>query len=57
LKELKLNERWSRQKKQGKEDKFMKMVKRNKTEKPLEKFHLNAVIERSIIYTNKKQVK
>ena len=54
LKELKQKERLARQKEQGKEDKFMMMITKNKTKKPLEKYHLNAIIKRSILYTNAK---
>ncbi len=54
LKELKLNERLNRQKEQGKEDKFMMMITKNKNKKNLEKYHLNAIIKRSILYTNTK---
>jgi len=54
LKELNLNERLNRQKEQGKEDKFMMMITKNKNKKNLEKYHLNAIIKRSILYTNTK---
>ena len=52
--ELKSNEKTSREIKEGKEDKFMMMISKNKTKKPLEKFHLTAVMKRSITYTHKK---
>ena len=48
LKELNLNERLNRQKEQGKEDKFMMMITKNKNKKNLDKYHLNAIIKRSI---------
>ncbi len=51
--ELKTNERTTREKKEGKEDKFMMLMSKNKTKKPLEKFHLTAVIKRAIIYDKK----
>ena len=54
MKELNLNERLNRQKEQGKEDKFMMMITKNKNKKNLEKYHLNAIIKRSILYTNTK---
>jgi hypothetical protein len=40
--------------KEGKEDKFTMMISKNKTIKPFEKFHLTAVMKRTITYTNKK---
>ena len=52
--ELKTNEKTTREKKEGKEDKFMMIMSKNKIKKPLEKFHLAAVIKRTITYTNKK---
>ena len=52
--ELKTNEKTTREKKEGKEDKFMMIMNKNKIKKPLEKFHLTAVIKRTITYTNKK---
>ena len=52
--ELKTNERTTREKKEGKEDKFMMLMSKNKTKKSLEKFHLTAIIKRTITYTNKK---
>ena len=51
--ELKTNERTTREKKEGKEDKFMMLMKKNKTKKSLEKFHLTAIIKRTIIYDKK----
>ena len=55
--ELKTNEKTSREIKEGKEDKFMTLMIRNKNKKPLEKFHLTAVLKRTITYTNKKSGK
>ncbi len=53
--ELKTNEKTSQEIKEGKEDKFMMMIKsKTKTIKPLEKFHLTAIIKRTIHYTDKK---
>jgi 1,2-phenylacetyl-CoA epoxidase PaaB subunit len=52
--ELKSNEKTSREIKEGKEDKFMMMIRHKKTKKPLEKFHLTAIIDRSINYPDKK---
>ena len=52
--ELKTNERTTREKKEGKEDKFMTLMSKNKNKKTLEKFHLTAIIKRTITYTNKK---
>ena len=52
--ELKSNEKTKREINEGKEDKFMMMISKNKTKKPLEKFHLTAVLKRTITYTNKK---
>jgi len=51
--ELKTNERTTREKKEGKEDKFMMLMSKKKTKKPLEKFHLTAVIKRTIMYDKK----
>ncbi len=50
---MKSNEKSSREIKEGKEDKFMMMISRNKTKKPLEKFHLTAIMKRTITYTHK----
>ena len=55
--ELKSNEKTSREIKEGKEDKFMMMISKNKTKKPLEKFHITAIMKRTITYTNKKSGK
>jgi len=55
--ELKTNERTTREKKEGKEDKFMMLMSKNKNKKSLEKFHLTAIIKRTITYTNKKNGK
>ena len=53
--EMKSNEKTSREIKEGKEDKFMMMIKsKTKTQKPLEKFHLTAIIKRTIHYHDKK---
>ncbi len=55
--EMKTNEKTSREIKEGKEDKFMMMIRStNKTKKPLEKFHITAIIKRTIHYHDKKQV-
>ncbi len=51
---MKSNEKTSREIKEGKENKFMMMISKNKTKKPLEKFHLAAIMKRTITYTNKK---
>ena len=52
---MKSNEKTSREIKEGKEDKFMMMIRsKNKTQKPLEKFHITAIIKRTITYTHKK---
>ena len=51
--ELKTNEKTTREKKEGKEDKFMMLMSKTKTKKPLEKFHLTAIMKRTITYTNK----
>ena len=56
--ELKSNVKTTREINEGKEDKFMMMIhSKNTTKKPLEKFHLTAIMKRTITYTNKKQVK
>ena len=55
--ELKSNEKTSREIKEGNEDKFMMMISKNKTKKPLEKFHITAIMKRTITYTNKKSGK
>ncbi len=52
--ELKTNEKSSREIKKGKEDKFMMLMSKNKTKKPLEKFHLTAIMKRTTTYTHKK---
>jgi hypothetical protein len=52
---LKSNEENSREIKEGKEDKFMVMISKNKTKKPLEKFHLTAIMKRTITYTTRKK--
>jgi hypothetical protein len=39
---------------EGKEDKFMMMIRNKKTKKSREKFHLTAIIDRSINYPDKK---
>jgi hypothetical protein len=53
--ELKSNVKTTREINEGKEDKFMMMIhSKNKTKKPLEKFHLTAIMKRTITYTNKK---
>jgi len=52
--ELKSNEKTSREIKEGKEDKFMMMIRHKKTKKTLEKFHLTAIIDRIIHYSDKK---
>ena len=49
--ELKTNERTTREKKEGKEDKFMTLMRKNKNKKSLEKFHLTAIIKRTLTYT------
>jgi hypothetical protein len=54
--ELKTNERTTREKDEGKEDKFMMIMSKNKTKILLEKFHLTPIIERSVTYANKKLV-
>ncbi len=54
--ELKTNDKTTREKKEGKEDKFMTLMSKNKNKKTLEKFHLTAIIKRTITYTNKKMV-
>jgi 1,2-phenylacetyl-CoA epoxidase PaaB subunit len=54
--EMKSNEKTSREIKEGKEDKFMMMIK-SKSKKSLEKFHITAIIKRTITYTHQKQVK
>ena len=46
--ELKTNEKTSREIKEGKEDKFMTLMSKNKNKKSLEKFHLTAVLKRTI---------
>ena len=52
---MKTNEKTSREIKEGKEDKFMMMIKsKNKTKKPLEKFHLTAILDRIMHYHDKK---
>ena len=53
--ELKSNVKTTREINEGKEDKFMMMIhSKNKTKKPLEKFHLTAIMKRTITYTHKK---
>jgi hypothetical protein len=47
---MKSNEKTKREINEGKEDKFMMMIRQNKTKKQLEKFHLTAIIDRSIHY-------
>jgi hypothetical protein len=44
------------EKSEGKEDKFMTLISRNKTKNPLEKFHLTAIIDRINHYPDIKQV-
>jgi hypothetical protein len=51
--EFKTNEKSSRETKEGQEDKFMMMIRHKKTNKTLEKFHLTAIIDRSIRYPDK----
>jgi 1,2-phenylacetyl-CoA epoxidase PaaB subunit len=51
--ELKTDEKTTRETKEGKEDKFMMMIRHKKTKKTLEKFHLTAIIDRSIHYADK----
>ena len=51
--ELKTNEKTTRETKEGKEDKFLMMIRHKKTNKTLEKFHLTAIIDRSIHYADK----
>jgi len=51
--ELKTNEKTTRETKEGKEDKFLMMIRHKKTKKTLEKFHLTAIIDRSIHYADK----
>ena len=52
--EMKSNEKTSREIKEGKEDKFMMMIRsKTKTKKPLKKFHITAIIKRSIHYDKK----
>ncbi len=49
FKELKTNEKTKRETNEGKEDKFMMMIRsKNKTKKPLKKFHLTAIMKRTI---------
>ena len=52
--ELKTHERTKREIKQGNEDKFMTMIRKQKTKKKMDKYHLTAVIKRSIQYYDKK---
>jgi hypothetical protein len=52
--ELKNKQKIKREKNKGTEDKFMMMIRHKKTKKPLEKFHLTAIIDRSIHYPDKK---
>ncbi len=51
---MKSNEKTSREINEGKKDKFMMIIRHKKTKKPLEKFHLIAIINRSINYPDKK---
>jgi hypothetical protein len=53
--EMKSNEKIKREKKEGKEDKFMMMIRsKNKNKKPLQTYHLTAIIKRSIHYPDRK---
>jgi len=52
--ELKSKVKNSRETKEGTEDKFMMMIRRNKAKKQMDKFHITAIIERSIHYPDKK---
>ena len=52
--EMKSNEKTKRETIEGKEDKFMMMIRHKKTKKPIKKFHLTAIIDKSIDYPNKK---
>ena len=51
---MKSNEKTSREIKEGKEDKFMMMIRHKKTKKPLQKYYLTAIIDRTIHYHDKK---
>ncbi len=51
--EFKTNEKTSRGTKEGKEDKFVMMIRHKKTNKTLEKLHLTAIVDRSIRYPDK----
>jgi len=55
--ELKTKERTTREINEGKEDKLMAIISKNKTKKPYEKFHMTAVMKQTITYTNKKSGK
>ena len=55
--ELKTKERTTREINEGKEDKLMAIISKNKTKKPYEKFHMTAVMKLTITYTNKKSGK
>jgi hypothetical protein len=51
---MKSNEKIKRESNEGKEDKFMMMIRsKNKNKKPLQTYHLTAIIKRSIHYQNK----
>ncbi len=52
--EMKSNEKIKRESNEGKEDKFMMMIRHKKTKKPLQKYYLTAIIDRTIHYHDKK---
>ncbi len=52
--ELKTKEKTTREINEGKEDKFMMVISKIKNKKTLHKYHLTAIIERNVTYTNSK---
>jgi hypothetical protein len=54
--ELKTNIKKTREIKEGKEDKFMMLMSKNKTKKPLEKFHLTAIQANTVTSTSQSYI-
>ena len=55
--ELKTKEKTTREINEGKEDKFMMVISKIKNKKTLHKYHLTAIIDRNVTYTNSKSGK
>ena len=52
--DMKKQEKTTRETKEGKVDKLMVILNKNKNKKPLKKFHLSVVVNRTITYVDKK---